>query len=61
MVAIMKSDSGVKVTHQKHSILTNIGKLQLVSKEQNKSVSLLHSRNEIKYKNVLLNELELEP
>jgi len=33
MVAIIKSDSGVKVTHQKQSILTYVGKLQLVSKE----------------------------
>jgi hypothetical protein len=55
MVVIIESDSGVKVTRQKQSILNSIGKLQFASKEQNKSVRLLHSRNEIKYKNVLLN------
>ena len=55
MVAIIKSDSRVKMTHQKQSILNSIVKLQLVSKEQNKIVRLLHLRNEIKYKNVLLN------
>ena len=39
MVVIIKSDSEVKMKHQKQSILNSLGKLQLVGKEQNKSVS----------------------